>query len=216
MMNQLLEIINHYYGLKEIDTNSYKDAELNGIPLVIKSFNAVNLGSLSILSSASNEMSLDTLIINPFDKDMPLFSYDRIKAFHTDTLLIEFYDTFLDKSMNKVINEEFKKIKNKYQEIKELEHKNNWSDSIRLDASISKKVQVDQSGLLDDLTKEYFQAYLSISKNLVSCNEDLKKIKTKEYSDGLLKNGGQSTDAFIQAKGKEYTKKLFREVLFRV
>ena len=215
-MNQLLEIINHYYGLTEIDTNSYKGAELNGIPLVIKSFNAVNLGSLSILSSASNEMSLDTLIINPFDKDMPLFSYDRIKAFHTDTLLIEFYDTFLDESMNKVINEEFNKIKNKYQEIKELEHQNNWSDSIRLDASISKKVQVDQSSLLDNLTKEYFQAYLSISKNLVSCNEDLKKIKTKEYSDGLLKNGGQSTDAFIQAKGKEYTKKLFREVLFRV
>lgn len=216
MMNQLLEIINAYYDLIELDTNTYKDAELNGIPLIIKSFDAVNFGSVSILSSNSNVMNLDTLILNPFSKDMPLFSYDRIKAFQTDTLFIELYDTLLDKSINKVVNEELNIIKKKYQEISELEHKDNWYDSIRLDASTSKKVGIDQSNLFNDLTKEYLKGYLSISKNLDSCNEELKKAKAKEYTDGLLENGGPSTDAFIKAKGKEYTEKLYREVLFRV
>lgn len=215
-MNQLLEIINAYYDLIELDTNTYKDAELNGIPLIIKSFDAVNFGSVSILSSNSNVMNLDTLILNPFSKDMPLFSYDRIKAFQTDTLFIELYDTLLDKSINKVVNEELNIIKKKYQEISELEHKDNWYDSIRLDASTSKKVGIDQSNLFNDLTKEYLKGYLSISKNLDSCNEELKKTKAKEYTDGLLENGGPSTDAFIKAKGKEYTEKLYREVLFRV
>ena len=215
MMNQLLEIINAYYDLIELDTNTYKDAELNGIPLIIKSFDAVNFGSVSILSSNSNVMNLDTLILNPFSKDMPLFSYDRIKAFQTDTLFIELYDTLLDKSINKVVNEELNIIKKKYQEISELEHKDNWYDSIRLDASTSKKVGIDQSNLFNDLTKEYLKGYLSISKNLDSCNEELKKAKAKEYTDGLLENGGPSTDAFIKAKGKEYTEKLYREVLFR-
>lgn len=215
-MNQLLEIINAYYDLIELDTNTYKDAELNGIPLIIKSFDAVNFGSVSILSSNSNVMNLDTLILNPFSKDMPLFSYDRIKAFQTDTLFIELYDTLLDKSINKVVNEELNIIKKKYQEISELEHKDNWYDSIRLDASTSKKVGIDQSNLFNDLTKEYLKGYLSISKNLDSCNEELKKAKAKEYTDGLLENGGPSTDAFIKAKGKEYTEKLYREVLFRV
>lgn len=216
MMNQLLEMINAYYDLREQDTNTYKDAELNGIPLIIKSYDVVNFGSVSILSSASNVMNLDTLILNPFSKDMPLFSYDRIKAFQTDTLFIELYDTLLDKSMNKVVNEELNKIKKKYQDINELEHKDNWYDSIRLDASISKKVELNQSNLFDELTKEYLKTYLSISKNLCSCNEELKKAKAKEYTDGLLENGGPSTDAFIKAKGKEYTEKLYREVLFRV
>lgn len=216
MMNQLLEIINAYYDLIELDTNTYKDAELNGIPLIIKSFDAVNFGSVSILSSNSNVMNLDTLILNPFSKDMPLFSYDRIKAFQTDTLFIELYDTLLDKSINKVVNEELNIIKKKYQEISELEHKDNWYDSIRLDASTSKKVGIDQSNLFNDLTKEYLKGYLSISKNLDSCNEELKKAKAKEYTDGLLENGGPSTDAFIKAKGKKYTEKLYREVLFRV
>lgn len=216
MMDQLLEMINAYYDLREQDTNTYKDAELNGIPLIIKSYDVVNFGSVSILSSASNVMNLDTLILNPFSKDMPLFSYDRIKAFQTDTLFIELYDTLLDKSMNKVVNEELNKIKKKYQDINELEHKDNWYDSIRLDASISKKVERNQSNLFDELTKEYLKTYLSISKNLCSCNEELKKAKAKEYTDGLLENGGPSTDAFIKAKGKEYTEKLYREVLFRV
>lgn len=216
MMDQLLEMINAYYDLREQDTNTYKDAELNGIPLIIKSYDVVNFGSVSILSSASNVMNLDTLILNPFSKDMPLFSYDRIKAFQTDTLFIELYDTLLDKSMNKVVNEELNKIKKKYQDINELEHKDNWYDSIRLDASISKKVELNQSNLFDELTKEYLKTYLSISKNLCSCNEELKKAKAKEYTDGLLENGGPSTDAFIKAKGKEYTEKLYREVLFRV
>ncbi len=216
MMNQLLEIINAYYDLIELDTNTYKDAELNGIPLIIKTYDAVNFGSVSILSSNSNVMNLDTLILNPFSKDMPLFSYDRIKAFQTDTLFIELYDTLLDKSINKVVNEELNIIKKKYQEISELEHKDNWYDSIRLDASTSKKVGIDQSNLFNDLTKEYLKGYLSISKNLDSCNEELKKAKAKEYTDGLLENGGPSTDAFIKAKGKKYTEKLYREVLFRV
>lgn len=216
MMDQLLEMINAYYDLREQDTNTYKDAELNGIPLIIKSYDVVNFGSVSILSSNSIMMNLDTLILNPFSKDMPLFSYDRIKAFQTDTLFIELYDTLLDKSMNKVVNEELNKIKKKYQDINELEHKDNWYDFIRLDASISKKVELNQSNLFDELTKEYLKTYLFISKNLCSCNEELKKAKAKEYTDGLLENGGPSTDAFIKAKGKEYTEKLYREVLFRV
>ena len=216
MINQLLEMINAYYDLIELDTNTYKDTELNGIPLIIKSYDVVNFGSVSILSSNSIMMDLDTLILNSFTKDMPLFSYDRIKAFYSDTLIIELYDTLLDKSLNEVVNEDLNKIKKKYQEISELEHKDNWYDSIRLDASTSKKVELDQSNLFDELTKEYLKAYLAISKNLDSCNEELKKAKAKEYTDGLLENCGPSTDAFIKAKGKEYTEKLYREVLFRV
>ncbi len=216
MINQLLEIIRDFYDLEEIDTNAYKNAELNGIPLKIKSFNAINLGSVSVLSSNSNVMNLDTLVINPFNKDLHLFSYDRIKAFQTDTLLIELYDTLLDKNMNQEVDASLNEIKMKYQEINELESKTNWYDSIRLDASIAKKVDQNKSIILDELSLEYLKEYLTISKNLDYCNEELKKEKAKEYTDGLLENGGPSTDAFIQAKGKEYTEKLYREVLFRV
>ena len=216
MINQLLEIIRNFYDLEEIDTNAYKNAELNGNPLKIKSFNAIKLGSVSVLSSNSNVMNLDTLVINPFNKDLHLFSYDRIKVFQTDTLLIELYDTLLDKTINQEVDGSLKKIKEKYQEINELESKTNWYDSIRLDASIAKKVDQNKSIILDELSLEYLKEYLMISKNLDYCNEELKKEKAKEYTDGLLENGGPSTDAFIQAKGKEYTEKLYREVLFRV
>ncbi len=122
MINQILEIISDSYNLEEVDTSEYKDVELNGAPLTIKSFNATGFGSVSILSSTSNMMSLDTLVINPFDKDMHLFSYDCIKAFHTDTLLIELFDTLLDKTLNEVMNTKLNKIKEKYQSITNIEY----------------------------------------------------------------------------------------------
>lgn len=216
MINQLLEIISDSYNLEEVDTSEYKDVELNGAPLTIKSFNAIGLGSVSLLSSTSNMMSLDTLVINPFEKDMHLFSYDCIKAFHTDTLLIELFDTLLDKTLNEVMNTKLNKIKEKYQSITNIKTKPSWYDSIRLDASIAKKMDLENSSILDTLTIEYLKEYLSLSKKLGPCDKELKMAKAKEYVDGLLNHGGASTGAFIQAKGKEFTEKLFREVLFKV
>jgi hypothetical protein len=42
----------------------------------------------------------------------------------------------------------------------------------------------------------------------------LKKAKAAEYSDGLIKNGGPSTDVFKKEFGDEKTGRYFREVLF--
>ena len=38
-------------------------------------------------------MKMDTLIINPYNLELPLYSYDRIYAAGNDTLIVELYDT---------------------------------------------------------------------------------------------------------------------------
>jgi hypothetical protein len=43
-----------------------------------------------------------------------------------------------------------------------------------------------------------------------------KKELSKEYVEGLLREGGPSTDVFKKALGEEKTAKLFREVLFGI
>ncbi len=216
MINQLFELICNDYHLEEIDTSMYQNEMLNGIPLIVKRYNAIGLGNVSILSSHSEMMNLDTLIINPFYKDLHLFSYDRIHAFKQDTLLIELYDTLLDENKNELVNQSLEDIKKKYMMIQDLPYQSSWYDSIRLESSVAKKVELDQSNILDELTVEYLRTYLALANKLNSCDEELKKKQAKKYTDGLLENGGSSTDAFMQAKGKEYTEKLYREVLFGV
>ena len=56
--------------------------------------------------------------------------------------------------------------------------------------------------------------YLDLSKEAKDCDETLKKEKARQYTEGLLLNGGPSTDVFRKKKGQEFTEKFFREVLF--
>ncbi len=60
-------------------------------------------------------------------------------------------------------------------------------------------------------------------KSMIQCKtkpsyEESLKIKeaNKNYVDGLLKNGGTSTDMFVKKIGKEKTEELFRKYVFFV
>lgn len=37
----------------------------------------------------------------------------------------------------------------------------------------------------------------------------------REYTECLLNNGSESTDGFIKAMGKEFSEKLYQEILFK-
>ena len=60
---------------------------------------------------------------------------------------------------------------------------------------------------------DYTEAYLALPAKPVT-DEAAKREKTNAYVEGLLKNGGPSTDVFKKALGEEKTAELFRSVLF--
>ena len=66
----------------------------------------------------------------------------------------------------------------------------------------------------DKLTEEHFNAYLSASSEAESVDPAKKREKASVYVEGLLKNGGPSTDVFKKALGFDKTATLFRKVLF--
>jgi hypothetical protein len=63
----------------------------------IRQFYAESLGNVSVMAAKGffGLMQMDTFIVNPVEKDLPLFSYDRIHAMGNDTLILELYDTLL-------------------------------------------------------------------------------------------------------------------------
>ena len=79
--------------------------------------------------------------------------------------------------------------------------------------SISKKGKKAQTPKFDDLTMEYLKSYLSTPTNTVTDKSEKQK-KSAYYVEGLLKNGGPSTDVFKKSLGVEKTTKLFRKILF--
>ena len=89
-----------------------------------------------------------------------------------------------------------------------------WYDNIKFQESVSKKGKKKQKVSFDELTKKYLKAYIELAKNAPKCDEDAKKNKASVYVEGLLENGGPSTDIFKKHYGEEMTGYLFRKILF--
>jgi len=216
MTEKILEEINRKYPLKEKDIGKFASAKVSPMKFSLKSYEAEGLGNVSVMTGKAlfGLMVMDTVVINPFNRDMALFSYDRIHAMGNDTLFLEVYDTRLNKNEEPV--NLLKEITKKYEDIPEEPVAPNWYDSIKWKCSIKKKGKKDITPRFDDFTMEYVKTFLELTGAAPECDIEAKRAEAKKYTDGLISNGGPSTDQFVKAYGKEYVEELYRGPFFGV
>lgn len=211
MINKILDNIKTKYVLKELEVGEFSQFKAKGMKFGISAYHAEGLGHISVMKAVGffGLMKMDTVIIVPQEKDLPLYSYDRIYVMGNDTLIVELYDTMVNKSDFSLLNV----IKNKYQNLPERDPGEHWYDSIKLKESISKKAKKQLSEELDLLTLEHFKAYLDVTtENLIDIQ--MKNELSSKYVNGLLQHGGPSTDVFIKMFGEEKTANLYKKILF--
>ena len=213
MINNILECIKSNYPLLELEVGEFSQFKAKGMKFNIKAYHAEGLGHVSVMKANGlfGLMKMDTVIIVPLEKDLPLYSYDRIYVMGNDTLIVELYDTMV----NRIALLKLDDIKSKYQYLPERDLGTHWYDSIKLPQSISKKAKKQFSGEFDLFTLEHFNCYMSLN------TIDLTDIETKnhlssQYVNGLLKQGGPSTDVFVKMFGMEKTKQLYNKILFGI
>lgn len=211
MTEKILNIINAKYAITELSVGDMATLKANGMTFAIKAYKAKGLGHISVMRAKGfgGLMKMDTLIINPTEVDLPLYSYDRIFAMGNDTLIVELYDTLIDAYSEAHLQT----VKSEYTDLAERDPGEHWYDGIKLGASISKKGKKKQQERFDELALKHFEAYIASEATFVS-NFDIKQEKASYYVNGLLEKGGPSTDVFKKALGEEKTAMLFREILF--
>ena len=173
MTSKLLNIIKERFPISEIDCGEFAEMKVNGMKFSIRAYKAEGLGHVSVMRAKGffGLMQMDTLIINPTELDLPLYSYDRIFAMGNDTLIVELYDTLT----GEYNEEELEAAKRKYISLPERDPGEHWYDSIKLSSSISKKGKKAQTEALDSLTLEHFNAYLGSSTGSAGPEEKQKK-----------------------------------------
>ena len=211
VMQQILDKVNKEFPLTEKATGEFAKVKAKGMTFQMKQYEAKGLGNVSVMEAKGffGLMQMDTLIINPLERDLPLFSYDRILAMGNDTLIIELYDTLLEKQDFSELNAWKEQNKN----LPEHDLGEHWYDSIKLSESVSKKGKKQHSTDFDNFTTVYFEKYVKTKVPLVT-DMNAKNEKASVYVEGLLKHGGPSTDVFKKEFGEAKTAKLFRNVLF--
>ena len=212
MIQKMLRTITAKHHLNAITIGEYARMKVGVMNFQIWAFHAEGLGHVSAMTATGmfGLMKMDTLIINPTERDMPLFSYDRVHAMGNDTLIYELYDTILEKAELSRTEE----IKEKYRHLPDHDLGSHWYDFIKLAVSLSKKGKKSHTAAFDVCAMEYLEAFLADAGEAEYCEPGPKKDKASVYVEGLLKNGGPSTDVFMKRIGEEKTAELFRHILF--
>ena len=212
MIQKMLRSITAKHHLNAITIGEYAKMKVGVMNFQIWAFHAEGLGHVSAMQASGmlGLMKMDTLIINPTEKDMPLFSYDRVHAMGNDTLIYELYDTILDRADLSRVEE----VKAKYTSLPAHDLGEHWYDSIKLAVSLAKKGKKSHTADFDACAMEYLEAFLEDAASAPYCEPAGKKEKASVYVEGLLKHGGPSTDVFKKGIGDEKTAELFRNILF--
>lgn len=214
MLEQYIEELGKEFELTQADTKEYSSFQVKGMNFEVKAYDAKGLGRISLMEAKTPLaiMEMDSLIINPFEKDVPLFSIDRVKTLGKPILYIEMYDTLLKEKRNEA---EFLEIRRQYDDIRNAKYENgNWCKDICYSSVVAKRGRKKDYERLNSLMDSYFDVYLKQCKEAKDCDRNEKKKKADAYRDGLLKNGGAATDNFIKSLGREKTEAFFRQVLF--
>ena len=213
MTDKLLKILGERFSLAELPAGEFASLKVSGMKFDIKAYHAEGLGHVSVMKASGffGLMKMDTLMVTPIDLDLPIYSYDRIHAFGNDTLIVELYDTIVDKYDDRNLQQLIKE----FSSIPDRDPGEHWYDSIKLKSSISKKGKKAHTPDLDKLAENHFAlCFRSLAKTTDFKDEKLEK--NAAYVNGLLEHGGPSTDVFKKSLGKEKTEKLFKKILFGV
>ena len=214
MLEQYVNELGKIFELSELDIGSYSSFKIKGMNVETKAYDAKGLGRVSLMEAKMplGIMAMDTLIVNPFEKDAPLFSIDKMKILNRPILYVEMYDTLIGEDRKE---EEFLEAGKQFEDIRNAKNRTKaWCRDIRYASSLAKKGRKKDAERLNSLMDACFEIYLKQLKEVKDCNREEKKKKADSYLGGLLENGGTATDNFVKNWGKEKTEAFFREVLF--
>jgi hypothetical protein len=211
MTDKLLGVLKEKYTLTKLDAGEFASIKASGMKFSVEAYRAEGLGHVSVMRAKGffGLMKMDTLMIVPTDIDLPLYSYDRIYAMGNDTLIVELYNTLITGTDLSALDG----VKAKFTELPERDPGEHWYDSIKLAQSISKKGKKALENSFDAFAEEHFNAYLNTKADQVTVKAEKKELSAR-YVDGLLSQGGPSTDVFKKELGQEKTSLLFKQVLF--
>lgn len=213
-INKILELFSTKLKLEEVDLKSNSNYKVGPIKVRFRKFKVDEHTYLSILEGKGmfGLIKLNTVVFTSSNKDIPLFSYDKMHMMGKKYYLYEIYDTLLDS------NKDYSEYLSRSEVIKNIpnyETKPNEMDKYLLSFTIRKlgRSKNDLS-LLEEQTDRFIN--LIIDEYFTSKDVEISKkgLHNQKYVDDLLTYGGVSTDLFVKKLGKETTKYIYEHILF--
>ena len=210
MTDYVLSELQKRWPVTERDLGQWKTIRKSGMQFCIRGYETP-VGNLSVVQMKAmlGLMKMDTVVFTALTKDAPLFSYDCVHAMGQDTLLLELYDTQLTPIDVSALDA----VKASASDLPDHDLGQHWYDPLKLSPSLAKRGK-KLTARYGEISKAFFLAYLDLLESAPDCERGAKQAKVKAYTDGLLDNGGPSTDQFKKLIGDRATRSLFSRFIF--
>ena len=217
-LDAALEELSKNHTVTAVDPGKYKELTFYGvIKFNVEQYEIEDLGNLSIMRVNMGPMQMATFVITPQDKNLPLLSADYMYILSNRKAYLEFYDVVKEKDEQYMqLMDALGAVQANFEYLDDFAPSEAWYDDLLTVASFKSCTSEADADLVNLLT-ESLDVYLEHSKKIPTLSDherDEKIAITAEYTNGLINNGGVSTDVFKKQLGAEETMKFFDNVLF--
>ena len=218
-VSQALDVLSQYAKVTPVDPGEYKQIKVYGLmKFDVSQYDVENIGNLSVMTVNMGFMQMSSFVITPYEKNMPLLSMDFMYILGNRKAYAEFYDLVADTSSDeyKSVLSNIRQFESKYSDMSDVETSPAWYDKY-LTVALHKSGKRSDDAKINDMFLDAVKCFMETAEPLPLLSDEEKAVKlelTQEYCDGLIENGGVSTDVFKKELGEETTRDFFNKVFF--
>ena len=214
-----VDSLGRYFDLVPKDLGADARLSKRGMTFETKSWEIRGIGHLCVLrmNAFFGLMKMETIVIAPFEADLPLYNADWVNAFGTETQMAELYDTQLE-PWPEESKGKFDEIKAASADLPDAPTGEHWYDAVLYPCSVHKKGK-KLTDRFNKLAKEYtdlFVAELAAAAASGKCPADLKKARVSEFAHKLVENDGPAVSMMAKLFGKETMQRIVLQHMYGV
>ena len=214
-----VDSLGRYFDLVPKDLGADARLSKRGMTFETKSWEIRGIGHLCVLrmNAFFGLMKMETIVIAPFEADLPLYNADWVNAFGTETQMAELYDTQLE-PWPEESKGKFDEIKAASADLPDAPTGEHWYDAVLYPCSVHKKGK-KLTDRFNKLAKEYtdlFVAELVAAAASGKCPADLKKARVSEFAHKLVENDGPAVSMMAKLFGKETMQRIVLQHMYGV
>lgn len=208
--------LRRYFELVPVELREDARLSKRGMTFETRSWEIRGVGHLCVLSMNAflGLMKMETVVIAPFEADLPLYNADWVNAFGTETQIAELYDTQLE-PWPEASREKFQALSRAFADLADAPAGEHWYDSVLYPCSVHKKGK----GLTDrfnTLAKDYTDLFAEELAAAEKCPADRKKALVGDFAHMLVENDGPAVSMMAKLFGKETMQRIVLRHMYGV
>lgn len=221
---KVLDILSENYTVTPLDAGEFSDISVSAplapgfvvdLDFEVQQYEVEGYGNLSIMKTDGMQQ-MSTIVLTPFDKNLPLISTDYMFNGENRVSYIEFYGLGIDGDENMPVFDSLSTLTDKYADFANQPPTPGWFDEVRTMGLFKVSTYKDDDAI-SQMLYDSFEITMAASFETPDLDEEQRIAKyeiTQDYVDHLISNPGISTAIFNMCLGQERTSQFFNNVFF--